>query len=181
MSRLTRDGTVELVSRDQILRHVRGQGNIHFPCSADHEQDWQPYPVDPYFAICDDHTYMHTYIHTSRLASLGACSGTGAVLAFLRPVIPHKLARSVALSVVDVSDSDAVQRSSWPTGCPRSSSDDDSSSLEPSFTGSSIPETPNFKITNTKNPLIVALESRHLRSVHECNGGGPFRQGYPLM
>ena len=51
MSRLTRDGTAEPVSRDQILRHVRGQGNVHFPCSADHEQDWQPYPVDPYSAI----------------------------------------------------------------------------------------------------------------------------------
>ena len=59
MSRLTRDGTAEPVSRDQILRHVRGQGNIHFPCSADHEQDWQPYPVDSYSAICDDHTYIH--------------------------------------------------------------------------------------------------------------------------
>ena len=64
MSRLTRDGTAEPVSRDQILRHVRGQGNIHFPCSADHEQDWQPYPVDPYSAMCDDHIYRHTYIHT---------------------------------------------------------------------------------------------------------------------
>ena len=51
----------EPVSRDQILRHVRGQGNIHFPCSADHEQDWQPYLVDPYSAICDDHIYIHTY------------------------------------------------------------------------------------------------------------------------
>ena len=48
MSRLTRNGTAEPVSRDQILRHARGQGNIHFPDSADHEQDWQPYPVDPY-------------------------------------------------------------------------------------------------------------------------------------
>ena len=58
MSRLTRDGTAESVSRDQLLRHVRrGQGNTHFPCSADHEQDWQPYPVDPYPAICDDHKY----------------------------------------------------------------------------------------------------------------------------
>ena len=64
MSRLTRDGTAEFVSRDQILRHARGQGNIHFPCSADHEQDWQPYPVDPYSAICDDHTYIHTYCIT---------------------------------------------------------------------------------------------------------------------
>ena len=62
MSRLTRDGTAEPVSRDQIFRHARGQGNINFPCSADHEQDWQPYPVDPYSAICDDHTYIHTYI-----------------------------------------------------------------------------------------------------------------------
>ena len=58
MRRLTRDGTAEPVSRDQILRHARGQGNVHFPCSADHEQDWQPYPVDPYSAICDDHTYI---------------------------------------------------------------------------------------------------------------------------
>ena len=58
MSRLTRDGTAEPVLRDQILRRERGQGNIHFPCSADHEQDWQPYPVDPFYAICDDHTYI---------------------------------------------------------------------------------------------------------------------------
>ena len=64
MSRLTRDGTAEPVSRGQILRRVRGQGNIHFPCSADHEQDWQPYPVDPYSAVCVDYTYIHTSICT---------------------------------------------------------------------------------------------------------------------
>ena len=52
MSRLTRDGTAEPVLRDQILRREHGQGNIHFPCSADHEQDWQPQPVAPYSAIC---------------------------------------------------------------------------------------------------------------------------------
>ena len=46
MSRLTRDGTAEPVSRDQFLRRKRGQGNIKFPCSADHVQDWEPYPVD---------------------------------------------------------------------------------------------------------------------------------------
>ena len=52
MCRLTWDGTAEPVSRDQNLRHARGQGNVYFPCSADHEQDcWQPYPVDPYSAI----------------------------------------------------------------------------------------------------------------------------------
>ena len=36
MSRLTRDGTAEPVSHDQILRRGRGQGNIHFPFSVDH-------------------------------------------------------------------------------------------------------------------------------------------------
>ena len=60
MSNLMRDGTTELVSRDQILRCQHEQGNTHRPCSADHEQDYQPYPVDPYSAICDDLTYMHT-------------------------------------------------------------------------------------------------------------------------
>ena len=67
MNRLTRDGTAEPVSRDQILRHERGQGSVHFPCSADHEQDWQPYPVDPYSTICDDHTYIHR--STGKVAS----------------------------------------------------------------------------------------------------------------
>ena len=61
MSRVTRDGTrLPNPSRDQILRHERGQGNIHFPCSADHEQDWQPYPVDPYFCCVCDHTYIQS-------------------------------------------------------------------------------------------------------------------------
>ena len=31
-------------------------GNVHFPCSADHVQDWQPYPVDPYSCYMCDHT-----------------------------------------------------------------------------------------------------------------------------
>ena len=60
MGRLTRDGTAEPVSRDQILRCERGQGNIYFLCSADHEQDWRPYPVDPYSWYMCDHTYIHT-------------------------------------------------------------------------------------------------------------------------
>ena len=67
MSRLTPDGTAEPVWRDQILRRVRGQGNIHLPCSVDHEQDWQLYPVDPYSAICDDHTYIHTVLLCSQV------------------------------------------------------------------------------------------------------------------
>ena len=60
MSRLTRDGIIAgPVSRDQILKREREQGNIIFPCSADHKQDWQPYPVDPCscYTMCD-HTYI---------------------------------------------------------------------------------------------------------------------------
>ena len=62
ISRLTRDGTAEpAVSRDQILRRERGQGNINCPCSADHVQVWQPYPVDPYYSSCYmcDHIYIN--------------------------------------------------------------------------------------------------------------------------
>ena len=63
MSGLTRDGTAEPVSPDQILRRERGQGKIYISlCSADHERDWQPYPVDPYSTECADHTYIQ-YIH----------------------------------------------------------------------------------------------------------------------
>ena len=58
MNRLTPCGAAEPVSRDKILRRERGQGNIDFPCSADHESDWQPYPVDPYSATWDDGTYI---------------------------------------------------------------------------------------------------------------------------
>ena len=56
MGKLTRDWTTEPVSLDQILKHERGQGNIHFYCSADHVQDWQPYPVDSYSRYVCDHT-----------------------------------------------------------------------------------------------------------------------------
>ena len=43
-----------------------GTGEYYFPRSADHEQDWQPYPVDPYSAVCDDHTYT-LYLYSSSL------------------------------------------------------------------------------------------------------------------
>ena len=62
ISRLTRDGTAEPVSRGQIFRHVREQGNINFPCSADHEQIWKPYPVHPYSAYRLYVMTIHTYI-----------------------------------------------------------------------------------------------------------------------
>ena len=60
MSKLTRDGTAEPVSRDQILRRERGQRIIHFQCSAaDHEQDWQPCPV-----VRAVHTNIVLHTHT---------------------------------------------------------------------------------------------------------------------
>ena len=31
---------------------------MNFPCSADHEQDWQPHPVDPCSCFMCDQTYM---------------------------------------------------------------------------------------------------------------------------
>ena len=100
MGGLTRDGTAEPVSRDQTIRRVRGQqGNILFPCSADHEQDWQPYPpVDPYSAICDDHTYRRDCAYLPHLGDfvepppksnsktrgqLGGVGGSGLALAIL--------------------------------------------------------------------------------------------------
>ena len=57
-----RDGGTRLARPNSQAR--TGTGEYYFPCSADHEQDWQPYPVDPYSAICDDHTY--TYIQHYR-------------------------------------------------------------------------------------------------------------------
>ena len=56
---MTRDGTVEPISRNQIPMRERGQGNINFLCPADHEQEWQPYPVDPYSYYMYDHTCMY--------------------------------------------------------------------------------------------------------------------------
>ena len=40
-----------------------------FPCSADHEQEWQPFPVDQYSAESTDHTYTFpslTVLHGKR-------------------------------------------------------------------------------------------------------------------
>ena len=60
MSRLTLDGTAEPVSRDKILRREWTRtGNLHFPCSADHEQDWQPYRlIHTLLYVMTIHTYI---------------------------------------------------------------------------------------------------------------------------
>ena len=63
MTRLTREGTTtaEPVSRDQILRRERGQGNVSFPCSADHERRIGNLTrliqiIHTLLLLCDDHT-----------------------------------------------------------------------------------------------------------------------------
>ena len=67
---MTRDGTAEPVRADQILKKSeQGQKNVHFSCSADHWQVWQPYTIDPYPAKCDNHTYIH--IHTCNIDPVG--------------------------------------------------------------------------------------------------------------
>ena len=62
MSRLTRDGTAAPVSRDQNLRLERGKGDVHFSCSADHEQDWQPYRLIHTLVIC---VTIKAFVHTT--------------------------------------------------------------------------------------------------------------------
>ena len=61
MGELTRDGTAETASRDQIVRHERGHGNINFPCLADLGQNWQSYRVnaDEY---CDESAQERVHI-----------------------------------------------------------------------------------------------------------------------
>ena len=60
-------------SQDRILRRERGQGNNHFPCSADHVQDWQPYSVDPYSCYMCDHTYIPVHIFNMKTFSFYVC------------------------------------------------------------------------------------------------------------
>ena len=66
MSRLTQDGTAEPVSRDQILRHARGQGNIIFPVQLTTSRIGNlTRLIHTLLYVCDDHTYIHTsYMHT---------------------------------------------------------------------------------------------------------------------
>ena len=81
------------------LHYTRGQGNIHFSCSADHEQDWQPYPVDPYSAICDDHTYIHTRYKLQQTAFSGVLKKKSP---FFRP-IQNKITQVVRVIVYNSS------------------------------------------------------------------------------
>ena len=71
MSRLTRDGTADLVSQDQIIRHVRGQGDTHFPCSADHESR-----IGNLTRLIN-HIYIYSYIYITYIQPVDPGSSVG--------------------------------------------------------------------------------------------------------
>ena len=68
MSRLTRDGTAEPVSRDQILRHARGQGNIIFPVQLTTSRIGNlTRLIHTLLYVMTIHTYIHTCVkHTPK-------------------------------------------------------------------------------------------------------------------
>ena len=67
MSRLTRDGTAEPVSRDQILRNAGGQGNIIFPVQLTTSRIGNlTRLIHTLLYVMTIHTYIHTYIHTQK-------------------------------------------------------------------------------------------------------------------
>ena len=99
MSRLTRDGTAKPVSRDQILRREREQGNINFPCSADHVQDWQPFPVDHILAVVCVIIYIYIHIRVD---------GTTVLLYIVINLFYYVLMFLVCFCVVSLHGSTAV-------------------------------------------------------------------------
>ena len=57
MSRLTRDATAELSGETKFSGANVDREEIIVPFLSNHEQDWQPYPVDPYSAENAAYTY----------------------------------------------------------------------------------------------------------------------------
>ena len=76
MSRLTRDGTAEPVSRDQILRHARGQGNIIFSVQLTTSRIGNlTRLIHTLLYVMTIHTYIHTYISFETIAKRMATIG----------------------------------------------------------------------------------------------------------
>ena len=67
MSRLARDGTAEPVSRDQILRHARGQGDILSPVQLTTSRIGNlTRLIHTLLYVMTIHTYIHTG-HTTEM------------------------------------------------------------------------------------------------------------------
>ena len=57
-------------SRETKFSGANGDREIsNFPCSADHEQDRQPNPIDLSLAVCDNHTHNSSIINTTVVSS----------------------------------------------------------------------------------------------------------------
>ena len=72
MSRLTRDGTVEPLTRPNSQARTR-TGNYSFSLFSDHVQDWQPYPIDPNSCCMCDHTCRRPDSHTQLPKTVCVC------------------------------------------------------------------------------------------------------------
>ena len=56
---MTRNGTAKSVSRNSgATWNRKNTEKNHFSCSDGHEQGCQPHPIDPYYAISDNHQYI---------------------------------------------------------------------------------------------------------------------------
>ena len=96
MSRLTRDGTAEPISRDQFLRRERGYGNVLFvPVQLTTSRIGNLTRLtQTLLHISDDHAYIHTYtVHkviTGHTCILNSSSRMGSVT-ILKADIPGRV------------------------------------------------------------------------------------------
>ena len=72
MSRLTRDGTAEPVSRGQFSGAIGGWKKNIFPVQLTTSRTGNLTPLILTLAICDDYTYIHTYISLIPLGRINA-------------------------------------------------------------------------------------------------------------
>ena len=93
MSRLTRDGTAEPVSRDQILRHARVQGKIIFPVQLTTSRIGNlTRLIHTLLYVMTIHTYIHIHTCTAveRMCGLSTVvTPAGASLTMYREIRPH--------------------------------------------------------------------------------------------
>ena len=78
MSRLTRDGMAEPISRDQILRHARGQGKIIFPVQLTTSRIGNlTRLIHTLLYVMTIHTYIGAGVETGMGVNEGAQDGNG--------------------------------------------------------------------------------------------------------
>ena len=91
-----RDGSTRLARLNFQARRGTDKEVFIFPCSVGHEQDWQPYPVDPYSALCVI-TYCgkrEAHINSPMVTPEKAAPVTGTTLRTFGPVPADSLHRT---------------------------------------------------------------------------------------